>query len=46
MVEQYDANTNPNLIDVYLKALLQRESTGNYQAKHASSLQILQLRNL
>ena len=38
MVEQYDADTNPNLIDVYLQALLQRESTGNYQAKHASSI--------
>ena len=38
MVEQYDADKNPNLIDVYLQALLQRESTGNYQAKHASSI--------
>tara|TARA_R100001082_G_scaffold37494_2_gene19748 strand:+ start:471 stop:1247 length:777 start_codon:yes stop_codon:yes gene_type:complete len=38
MVEQYEADKNPNLIDVYLQALLQRESTGNYQAKHASSI--------
>jgi len=31
-------NTNPALIEMYQEALLQRESTGNYLAKHNSSV--------
>jgi hypothetical protein len=27
-------NTNPALIDIYLKALLMKESSGNYMAEH------------
>ena len=30
----YDMNTDPAIIDLYLKALLQKESTGNYYAEH------------
>jgi len=31
-------DTNPALIDMYMKALLQRESTGNYEALHEPSI--------
>ena len=31
-------DTNPALIDMYMKALLQRESTGNYEAVHEPSI--------
>ena len=31
-------DTNPALIDIYMKALLMRESTNNYEAKHKSSV--------
>jgi hypothetical protein len=31
-------DTNPALIDMYLKALLMRESTNNYEAKHKASV--------
>ena len=31
-------NTNPALIDVYLAALLQKESSGNYLAEHKPSI--------
>ncbi len=30
--------TNPALIDMYMKALFMRESTGNYQAVHEPSI--------
>jgi len=33
----YDMNTDPAIIDLYLKALLQKESTGNYNAVHKPS---------
>ena len=38
MVEEIQMDTNPALIDLYLQALLMRESTGNYEAKHKSSI--------
>jgi hypothetical protein len=31
-------DTNPALIDMYMKALLMRESTGNYEAEHEPSV--------
>ena len=31
-------DTNPALIDMYMKALLMRESTGNYEAQHEPSI--------
>jgi hypothetical protein len=31
-------NTNPALIDVYLNALKQKESSGNYSVKHSPSV--------
>ena len=31
-------DTNPALIDMYIKALLMRESTGNYEAQHEPSI--------
>jgi len=31
-------DTNPALIDIYMKALLMRESTNNYEAKHKASV--------
>ena len=34
----YSNDTNPALIDMYLKALLMRESTNNYEAKHKASV--------
>jgi len=33
----YNMNTNPALLDIYLKALLQKESSGNYNAVHKPS---------
>jgi hypothetical protein len=33
----YDMNTDPAIIDLYLEALLQKESTGNYNAVHKTS---------
>ena len=30
----YDMDTDPAIIDLYLKSLLQKESTGNYYAEH------------
>jgi hypothetical protein len=34
----YSNDTNPALIDMYMKALFMRESTGNYQAVHEPSI--------
>lgn len=34
----YSNDTNPALIDMYMKALLIRESTGNYEALHSPSV--------
>jgi len=36
----YDMNTDPAIIDLYLKALLQKESTGNYYAEHLQETMI------
>lgn len=33
----YNMNTNPALLDIYLKALLEKESSGNYNAVHKPS---------
>ena len=38
MEEKMNNDTNPALIDIYLKALKMQESSGNYQAKHESSI--------
>ena len=38
MVEEMNNDSNPALIDIYMEALLQRESTGNYQAVHKPSV--------
>jgi len=38
MEEDMNNDTNPALIDMYLKALLMRESTNNYEAKHKASV--------
>ena len=34
----YNMNTNPALLDLYLKALLEKESSGNYNAVHKPSI--------
>ena len=38
MENDMNNDTNPALIDMYLKALLMQESSGNYQAKHKPSM--------
>lgn len=38
MENDMNNDTNPALIDMYLKALLMRESTNNYEAKHKASV--------
>ena len=38
MENDMNNDTNPALIDIYLKALLMRESTNNYEAKHKASV--------
>ncbi len=38
MVDKVNNDSNPALIDLYLQALLMRESTGNYEATHKSSV--------
>ncbi len=38
MEKDMNNDTNPALIDMYLKALLMRESTNNYEAKHKASV--------
>ena len=38
MENEMTNDTNPALIDIYMKALLMRESTNNYEAKHKSSV--------
>jgi len=35
--KKYNMNTNPALLDIYLKALLEKESSGNYNAVHKPS---------
>ena len=38
MVNEMTNDNNPALVDMYLKALLMRESTNNYEAKHKASV--------
>jgi len=38
MENEMTNDSNPALIDIYLKALLMRESTNNYEAKHKASI--------
>ena len=38
MVEEMNNDSNPALIDIYLKALLMQESSGNYQVLHTPSI--------
>jgi hypothetical protein len=38
MENEMTNDSNPALIDMYMKALLQRESTGNYEAVHEPSI--------
>ena len=38
MENDMNNDSNPALIDIYLKALKMQESSGNYQAKHESSI--------
>jgi hypothetical protein len=38
MENEMTNDSNPALIDIYLKALLMRESSGNYEAKHKASV--------
>jgi hypothetical protein len=38
MENEMTNDNNPALIDIYLKALLQQESSGNYQAEHEPSI--------
>lgn len=38
MENDMNNDTNPALINLYMKALLMRESTGDYQAVHEPSI--------